>query len=107
MTTVKDRHSQAMNFAFFADQERRHGNTEKATKLFQQALSCELSAREEMDESDGMSWAVLHRSAGWLALDCNRPRLAEQLACKALAGDTPHPDIIKELRDLLKQVYSR
>lgn len=55
-----------MNFAFFADRERRRGNTEKATELFQQALSCELSALEGMDESDGMSWAVLHRSAGWL-----------------------------------------
>lgn len=102
MSSVKDAHNQAMDAAFFADRERRRGNAERAAELFQQALDWELAALAGMDESDGMSWAVLHRSAGWLALDCNQPRLAEQLACKALAGE-PHPDIAEELRDLLEQ----
>ena len=102
MSSVKDAHNQAMDAAFFADRERRRGNAERAAELFQQALDWELAALAGMDESDGMSWGVLHRSAGWLALDCNQPRLAEQLACKALAGE-PHPDIAEELRDLLEQ----
>ena len=106
MSSVKDAHNQAMDAAFFADRERRRGNGERAAELFQQALEWELAALAGMDESDGMSWAVLHRSAGWLALDCNQPRLAEQLACKALAGE-PHPDIAEELRDLLEQSYFR
>ena len=102
MSSVKDAHNQAMDAAFFADRERRRGNGERAAELFQQALDWELAALAGMDESDGMSWAVLHRSAGWLALDCNQPRLAERLACQALAGE-PHPDIAEELRDLLEQ----
>ena len=106
MTAVKENHNQAMEIAFFANRERRRGNAEKAADLFRQALDYELSALEGMDESDGMSWAVQRRSAGWLALDCNQRRLAERLACKVLAGDT-HPDIVEELRDLLKQIYSR
>jgi len=52
------------------------------------------------------TYSIMHRSAGWLALDCNKPRLAEQLACKALAGD-PHPKIAEELRDLLAETYAR
>ena len=102
MSTVKDFHNQAMDAAFFADRERRRGNAERAAELFQQALDLELAALEGMDESDGMSWDVLHRSAGWLALDCNQPRLAEKLACKALAGE-PNPGVAEELRDLLEQ----
>lgn len=100
MSTVKNFHNQAMDAAFFADRERRRGNAEKAAELFQQALDLELAALEGMDESDGMSWDVLHRSAGWLALDCNQPHLAEKLACKALAGE-PNPGVAEELRDLL------
>ena len=101
MSSVKDSHNQAMDAAFFADRERRRGNGEKAAELFEQALQHELDAIAGMSEADGMSWAVLHRSAGWLALDCNRPRLAERLACRALAGE-PHPEITEELRDLLE-----
>lgn len=66
MTAVKENHNQAMEIAFFANRERRRGNAEKAADLFRQALDYELSALEGMDESDGMSWAVLRRSAGWL-----------------------------------------
>ena len=74
--------------------------------FLEQALEFELAAIAELYDQDGLTWSVLHRSAGWLALDCNRPRLAEQLACKALAGD-PHPEIAEELRDLLAETYAR
>ena len=109
MSALNKFHDQAMDKAFFADQERRRGNGERAVALFEQALDLELKALAEITESidqDGLTWSVLHRSAGWLALDCNRPRLAEQLACKALAGN-PHPEIAEELRDLLAETYAR
>ena len=106
MSALNKFHDQAMDKAFFADQERRRGNEEQAVALFEQALDLELKALKEITEPVEPNYSVLHRSAGWLALDCNRPRLAEQLACKALAGD-PHPEIAEELRDLLAETYAR
>ena len=105
MTSVGDLHSQAMDAAFFADRERNWGNVGRAAELFEQALDLELAAidaLDALDESEGMGWAVLHRSAGWLALDCERPDLARRLAAKALASE-PHPDITNELDDLMEQ----
>lgn len=106
MSKVSDLHNKAMEFADLADLERRRSNEERAAEFLEQALEFELAAIAELYDQDGLTWSVLHRSAGWLALDCNRPRLAEQLACKALAGD-PHPEIAEELRDLLEETYVR
>ena len=106
MSALDKFHNKAMEVAFFADQERRRGNEEQVVELFEQALDLELKALDEITEPVEPRYSVLHRSAGWLALDCNRPRLAEQLACKALAGD-PHPKIDEELRDLLTETYAR
>ena len=99
-------HNKAMEVAFFAEQERRRGNEKQAAELFEQALDLELKALDEITEPIEPRYSVLHRSAGWLALDCNKPRLAEQLACKALAGN-PHPKIAEELRDLLAETYAQ
>lgn len=99
-------HNKAMEVAFFADQERRRGNEKRAAELFEQALELELKALDEITEPVEPTYSIMHRSAGWLALDCNKPRLAEQLACKALAGD-PYPKIAEELRDLLAETYAR
>ena len=71
MSSVRDSHTRAMDAAFFAERERRRGNVDGASKLFEEALSLELDAIKGLNESDGLAWAVLHRSAGWLALDCN------------------------------------
>ena len=106
MSKVSDLHNKAMEFADRADMERRQSNEKRAAEFFEQALEFELAAIAELCDQDGLTWSVLHRSAGWLALDCNRPRLAEQLACKALAGN-PHPEIAEELRDLLAETYAR
>ncbi len=106
MSKVSDLHNKAMEFADRADMERRQNNEKRAAEFFEQALEFELAAIAELCDQDGLTWSVLHRSAGWLALDCNRPRLAEQLACKALAGN-PHPEIAEELRDLLAETYAR
>ncbi len=103
MSDVDKFHDEAMNAAFLADQERRRGNRERSQELFDQALNLELKALGEMSEPVEPTYSILHRSAGWLALDCNQPRLAEQLASKALAGK-PDPRIAEELRDLLEEI---
>ena len=103
MSAVDKFHDEAMEAAFFADQERRRGNKERSEELFDQALSLELKALSEMSEPVEPTYSIVHRSAGWLALDCNQPRLAEQLASKALAGE-PDPRIAEELRNLLEKI---
>lgn len=106
MSILDKLHDQAMEAAFLADLERRKGNEKDAAKLFEKALDLERQAIAEMTTPVEPTWSILHRSAGWLALDCNRPRQAEQLACIALTGDPP-PEIADELRDLLEQANSR
>lgn len=106
MSAVDKFHDEAMEAAFFADQERRRGNKKRSEELFDQALNLELKALGEMSEPVEPTYSILHRSAGWLALDCNQPRLAERLASKALAGE-PDPRIAEELRDLLEQINFR
>jgi hypothetical protein len=69
--------------------------------LFEKALELELQALAKLEETEGLWWSVLHRSAGWLALDCNQPRLAEKLACTALAGEPPTA-IANQLWELLE-----
>ena len=103
MSALDKFHDEAMDAAFLAEMEKRQGNQERAQELFAQALDLELKAIKEMGEPVEPTYSVLHRSAGWLALDCNNPRLAEQLASKALSGN-PQSKIADELRDLLEQV---
>ena len=102
MSPLDKLHDQAMEAAFLADLERRRGNEEQAAELFNKALVLELKAIAEMTTPVEPTWSILHRSAGWLALDCNQPRKAEQLAAKALA-EGPPAEIAEELRDLLEQ----
>ena len=106
MSTEFGPHDYAMEAAFFADLERKRGNEEKAAPLFEKALELELQALAELTQTEGLWWSVLHRSAGWLALDCGRPRLAEKLACTALAGD-PDPTITNQLREVLEAAHKR
>ena len=107
MSAINDFHHKSMDFAALALMERARGNPSKALALFEQALENELAAIRELEGLDGVvepTYSVLHRSAGTLALDCNRFRLAEQLVSKALAQEPPL-EIAEELRDLLEQVY--
>ena len=99
-------HDYAMEAAFFADQERKAGNEQKAAPLFEQALQLELQALAATEKAEGLWWSILHRSAGWLALDCGQPRLAEKLACAALAGD-PDPAMAGQLREVLTAAHKR
>ena len=109
MSTKNNPHNQAMDLVETAILERTRGNTERTNQLYAQALELELASIRELEERNDLAeptWSVLHRSAGWMAFNSNQPRLAEKLACKALAGD-PHPEIAEELRDLLGQVRAR
>lgn len=106
MSAVDKFHDEAMEAAFLADQERRRGNQERSEELFDQALDLQLKALREMSETVEPTYSILHRSAGWLALECNKPRLAEQLASKALANE-PDPEIAEELRYLMEQIKLR
>ena len=103
MSPLDKLHDRAMEAAFLADLERRRGNEEQAAELFNKALGLELEAIAAMTVPVEPTWSILHRSAGWLALDCNQPRQAEQLAAKALALDPP-AKIAEELRDLLEHI---
>ena len=100
MSVMTDVHRKAMDFAARGLIERMHGNEEAAASLFKQALENELAAIRELDrlgEKVEPTHSVLHRSVATLALDCRDFRLAEKLACKALAGE-PHPEIAEGLR---------
>ena len=101
MSTARDFHNGAMDRAFFADRERQHGNVDESTLLFEEALGLELAAINMLDDSGALGWAMLHRSAGWLAMDCKKPEMAKQLAVKGLAAE-PQPDIARELEELLE-----
>ena len=105
MSSVRDLHNRAMTFVDQGLRERTRGNADSAIGLFRQALENELAAIDSLSVQNGLGWSVLHRSAATLALDCEDFRLAEKLACKALAGE-PYPEIAEELRDVLEKVYS-
>ena len=106
MSNARDLHDRAMELADGGFRERARGDAARSQEFFAQALEAELAAIRELDEPNGLLWSILHRSAGTLALDCNRFRQAEQIVATALAGE-PHPEIAEELRDLLEQSYFR
>ena len=104
MNSVNDLHKKAMEFADLGLRRRARGNAEESIEYFEQALHYELAAIDELDKTEALAWAVLHRSAGTLALDCRDFLQAEKIVTSALAQD-PHPEIAEELRDLLEQIY--
>ena len=106
MSKAREYHHIAMDYAAKGLMARMRGDTEKAAIHFKQALENELAAIDNLSTQSGLSWSILVRSAATMALDCEDFRLAEKLACKALAGD-PHPEIAEELRDLLGQAYAQ
>ena len=74
----------------------------EADQLFASALESELRAIEVLDQPNPLTFAVLHHSAAWLALECNDAGLAEELASTALV-QAPPPRIARELRDVREQ----
>ncbi len=105
MTLLQELHNEAMNFAELAVSERIRGKYDHAETLFRSALEKELAAVKACSDlgNPEPTFSVLHRSAATLALDCGNPRLAEQLATRALSA-TPPPEMADELRDLLETI---
>lgn len=108
MSVVSQKHNEAMDLAERAFLARIRGNHAEAVTLFQEALKAELAAIDALSGTTPLepTFAVLHRSAATLALDCNDPGTAEQLTARALAHSPPH-EIAEELRDLLEQIHFR
>ena len=104
MSTPQELHRSAMDFAAQGFMAQMSPTPQDAVSLFEQALSLELAAIAELPAPVEPTYSVLHRSAGWMAIHCRQFRQAEQLACRALAGNPP-ADIAAELRDLLEQSY--
>lgn len=104
MNSVNPLHKKAMEFADLGLRRRARGNAEESLEYFEQALHYELAAIDELDKTEELAWAVLHRSAGTLALDCRDFLQAEKIVATALAQE-PHPEIAEELRGLLEQIY--
>ena len=104
MNSVNDLHKKAMECADLGLKKRARGNAKDSLVYFEKALRYELAAIKELDQKDGLAWAVLHRSAGTLALDCRDFRQAEKIVATALAQE-PHPAIAEELRDLLEEIH--
>lgn len=98
MTTARELHDQAMAKAeeamLFQRQDRQHDKV----LAFQEAYRLEWRAAMRVGDSEP-SRSVLYRSAGWLAHNAGRFRLAMRLADKGLQGQPP-TDIRRELEEL-------
>ena len=103
MNTISESHNKAMDLVELALLERARGAQQEVSTLFEQALEHELAAIAELDQPVEPTFSVLHRSAGWIAFNCQQYRKAEQLVANALAHNPPS-EIAEELRDLLEQV---
>ncbi|WP_419938968.1 hypothetical protein [Candidatus Palauibacter sp.] len=102
MNESRATHDRAMDLAFLADRSKAAGDLHEAGRLYAQALESELTALRALQDPSPLTFAVMHRSAAWLALECGEIRLAEQLASTGLAGDPP-PKIADELREVWEQ----
>ena len=104
MSTDRDYHDIAVQFALLAIDARQQHQQERAAAYFEQALDFELAAIDQLDPSDTSTWAALHRTAATLAIGCRKFRQAEQITMRALSGDID-PHRAEELRSLLPQIY--
>ena len=102
MNESRTAHDRAMDLAFLADRSKAAGNPDEAGRLYSQALESELAALRALHDPTPITFAVMHRSAAWLALECEEIRLAEKLASAGLAGDPPS-EIADELREVWEQ----
>ena len=105
MKTIRELHNEAMELADEADRARQTGEEEKARKLYEKALESETEAMRRSDPGrNRLGWSIMARSSAWLAFLSGQRRMAEKLACSALAED-PHEEIIQEMRHVLEAIY--
>ena len=82
MSNASDYHKRAMDLAFWTNRARNHRDHDEAELTAHQALVKELAALTFSDQNAGAGATTLLRSAGWLAIECNMPELAADLAEK-------------------------
>ncbi len=102
MSEIDELHNNAMDLVELALIQRLRGNIQEEMEITRRALQLELAAIRELGDYIEPTFAVLHRSAGTLALRCNEYLEAERIACTALSRNPP-PEIADELRDLVTQ----
>lgn len=104
LNSIQNLHDCAMDQAETAALCRMRGDLAGFRSAATSALACERDAAQRVASYTEYepSRSVLHRSAAALALDLEEWRVAEQLACAALA-ETPPDEIATELRDILEQ----
>ena len=104
MEAWQEMHGEAMEKSDAAVRLHRVGeHLDQADTLFDDALTMEMKALEQMGDVDEPFYSAMYLSAATLALDGRRYRLAEQLASKALAGAPPDV-LLRELRKITHQV---
>ena len=107
MKDIRSLHEEAMDVALQGDIAVSQGKNDDAQSFYEEAFEKEreaaLLAAYLNNPEPGLS--ILYRSAASLAMQCGRFREGEQLIAKALSGN-PTPEIAKELRNLLQQIYA-
>lgn len=108
MKEIRDLHHRAMRLAEAAARARQSADGADAARLLREAFECEsqAAALAKDDPTLEPTRSILHRSAGWLALECGELREAERLAAVGLSGNPPH-SVAEELRELLEQLRRR
>lgn len=105
VTTPKALHQKAMDAADRADAYRRAGDPDAARQAYREALDAEWLAADRSKAQPSI--AILYRSAAWLALEADEPRIAERLACTALAREDTAPGFAEELRAVAEEARAR
>ena len=94
-------HAEAMEAAFLSGMARKKGDGPKADMLINKAFLLESQAVSALNtvEPRQPTWSVMHRSAGWLALQCGALAKGYNFVEQGLNYDPPEP-IKTELYDL-------
>ncbi|CAN5393489.1 hypothetical protein BH09PAT4_BH09PAT4_09490 [soil metagenome] len=105
MSTVRDLHGQAMQFAQEALIARESGNDKASVELAKQALSLEIEAagRISKEKTSEPTRSILYKSAASLAYQAHDLDTAERLVFEGLAGSPP-ARVRQELKDLYEQI---
>ena len=101
MDRIDKLHAEAMEAAFLSDMARKKGDSPKADMLVNKAFLLESEAVSALNtvEPRQPTWSVMHRSAGWLALECGHLAKGYHFVEQGLNYDPPEP-IKTELYDL-------
>lgn len=100
MTSVRELHLQAMEYAEEGQKEKNLKNFDSSRTLFLQAL--ELEQQSALLATTEPTRSILYKSAAALALECNQTREAERLAALGLSGSPPI-QVAYQLREIISR----